>query len=43
VNGHWRYLYRTVDEQSQTVDLLLSKNRDKAAAVRFFKKAIGNM
>jgi len=24
------------------VDFLLSKNRDKAAAVRFFKKAIGS-
>jgi transposase-like protein len=42
VKGQWRYLYRAVDEQGQTVDFLLSKNRDKAAAVRFFKKAIGN-
>jgi transposase-like protein len=42
VNGQWRYLYRAVDKQGQTVDFLLSKNRDKAAAVRFFKKAIGN-
>jgi len=39
VNGQWRYLYRAVDNQGQTVDFLLSKNRDKAAAVRFFKKA----
>jgi transposase-like protein len=36
----WRYLYRAVDKQCQTVDFLLSKNRDKAAALRFFKKAI---
>jgi transposase-like protein len=42
VNGQWRYLYRAVDKQGQTVDFLLSKNRDKAAAVRVFKKAIGN-
>jgi transposase-like protein len=42
VNGQWRYLYHAVDEQGQTIDFLLSKNRDKAAAVRFFKKAIGN-
>jgi len=42
VKGQWRYLYRAVDKQVQTVDFLLSKNRDKAAAVRFFKKAIGN-
>jgi transposase-like protein len=42
VKGQWRYLYRAVDKQCQTVDFLLSKNRDKGAAVRFFKKAIGN-
>jgi transposase-like protein len=42
VKGQWRYLYRAVDKQGQTVDFLLSKNRDKAAAVSFFKKAIGN-
>jgi transposase-like protein len=42
VKGQWRYLYRAVDQQGQTIDFLLSQNRDKAAAVRFFKKAIGN-
>ena len=42
VKGQWRYLYRVVDKQGQTVDFLLSKNRDKTAAVHFFKKAIGN-
>ena len=42
VKGQWRYLYRAVDEQGQTVDFLPSKNLDKAAAVRFFKKAICN-
>ncbi len=42
MKGQWRYLYRAVDKQGQTVDFLLSKNRDKATAVRFFKKAIGN-
>src|SRR5262249_32557008 len=41
VKGQWRYLYRAVDNQGQTVDFLLSKNCDNAAAVRFFKKAIG--
>ena len=40
VKGQWRYLYRAVDKQGQTVDFLLSKNRDRAAAVRFFKKAV---
>src|SRR6185503_5024755 len=42
VNGQWRYLYCAVDKQGNTIDFLLSKNRDKAAAVRFFNKAIGN-
>src|SRR6187431_1905526 len=42
VKGQWRYLYRAVDKQGKTVDFLLSKNRDQAAAVRFFRKAIGN-
>jgi transposase-like protein len=36
------YLYRAVDKQGQTVDFLLSKPRDKVAAIRFFRKAIGN-
>ena len=30
-----------VDQQGHTVNFLLSKDRDKAAAVRFFKKTIG--
>ena len=42
VKGQWRYLYRALDKQGRAVDFMLSKNRDKAAAVRFFKKAIGN-
>jgi transposase-like protein len=42
VKGQWRYLYRAVDKQGQTIDFLLSKNRDQAAATCFFKKAIGN-
>jgi transposase-like protein len=39
VKGQWRYLYRAVDKQGQTVDFLLSKDRDKAAAVRFFQES----
>jgi transposase-like protein len=42
VKGQWRYLYRAVEKQGQTVDFLLSKNRDIAATLRFFKKAIGS-
>ena len=40
VKGKWAYLYRAVDKQGRTVDFLLSENRDKAAASRFFKKAL---
>jgi transposase-like protein len=42
VKGQWRYLHRAVDQQGQTADSLLSKNLDKAPALRFFKKAIGS-
>ena len=42
VRGRWTYLYRAVDKQGQTVDFLLSEQRDIAAAKRFFIKAIGN-
>jgi transposase-like protein len=39
VKGQWVYLYRAVDKQSRTVDFLLSKRRDVAAAKRFFSHA----
>src|SRR5262245_10135408 len=42
MKGKWSYLYRAVDKQGRTVDFLMSKNGDKAAAVRFCRKAIGN-
>src|SRR4051812_9514227 len=41
VNGRWRYLYRAVDGTGQTIDFLLSAKRDKEAAKRFFKRALG--
>src|SRR3954452_18959716 len=41
VNGQWRYLYRAVDGTGQTIDFLLSAKRDKKAAKRFFKRALG--
>jgi putative transposase len=40
VKGKWFYLYRAVDEFGNTIDFLLTKNRNKNAARRFFKKAI---
>src|SRR3712207_3639293 len=41
VGGQWRYLYRAVDGTGQTIDFLLSAKRDKAAARRFFRRALG--
>src|SRR5690242_7721055 len=32
IKGHWVYLYRAVDKQGRTVDFLLSRRRDMAAA-----------
>ena len=40
VKGIWKYLYRAVDKEGQTVDFLLAARRDKAAALRFFEKAM---
>jgi transposase-like protein len=40
LKGQWRYLYRAVDKAGNTVDFLLRARRDKAAARRYFEKAI---
>ena len=40
VKGDWKYLYRAVDKQGKTVDFLLTAKRGKAAALRFFDKAM---
>jgi transposase-like protein len=40
VKGQWVYLYRAVDKQGRTVDFLLSKRRDVAAARRFLSRAV---
>src|SRR6202030_4611719 len=41
VKGSWKYLYRAVDKAGNTIDFLFRAQRDKAAARRFFEKAIG--
>ncbi|MBN3788926.1 IS6 family transposase [Burkholderia sp. Ac-20353] len=40
VKGEWRYLYRAVDKDGNTVDFLLRAHRDKSAARRYLEKAI---
>jgi len=42
IKGQWVYLYRAVEKQGRTVDFLLSKRRDMAAAKRFFSLAVRN-
>ncbi len=39
--GNWKYLYRAVDKVGATVDFLLTAKRDRKAALRFLRKAIG--
>ena len=41
-NGKWKYLYRAVDKDGNTIDFLLTAKRNLKAAKRFFKKAIDN-
>ncbi|WP_221900815.1 IS6 family transposase [Bathymodiolus platifrons methanotrophic gill symbiont] len=40
VKGEWKYFYRAVDKEGNTIDFLLTAKRDMKAAKRFFKKAI---
>jgi len=40
VKGQWKYLYRAVDKDGQTVDFLLTPTRDRDAAAAFLRKAI---
>ncbi len=42
VAGRWRYLYRAVDQLGQVIDVLLSEQRDTAAARRFFTRALAH-
>jgi transposase-like protein len=40
VGGQWKYLYRAVDRDGNTIDFLLCAHRDLTAARRFFERAI---
>jgi len=40
INGQWKYLYRAVDKEGNTIDFLLTAKRDTKAARRFLNKAI---
>src|SRR5471030_1311258 len=40
IRGEWKYLYRAVDKEGNTVDFLLRARRNKAAAQRYFEKSI---
>jgi len=40
VKGEWKYLYRAVDSNRNTIDFMLSAKRNKKAAKRFLKKAL---
>jgi putative transposase len=42
VKGEWKYLYRDIDKYGQTIDFLLTEQRDERAAKRFLTKAIGH-
>ncbi len=40
VKGEWKYLYRAVDSEGNTLEFMLSAKHDARAAKRFFRKAM---
>jgi putative transposase len=40
VNGEMRYLWRAVDHEGEILESFVTKDRDKAAALKFMKKAL---
>jgi transposase-like protein len=42
VKGKWKYFYRAVDSNGDTIDFMLSAKRNLKAAKKFFKKALSS-
>lgn len=42
IQSKWKYLYRAVHKQGNTVDFLLTTRRDKKAVLRFLCKSIAS-
>jgi putative transposase len=40
INGEMRYLWRAVDHEGEVLECFVTKTRDKAAALKFIKKAM---
>lgn len=40
IKGEWKYLYRAIDEQENTLDFYLSRRRNTIAAKKFLQKLI---
>ncbi|MEP0983790.1 IS6 family transposase [Leptolyngbya sp. FACHB-17] len=40
IKGEWKYLYRALDSEGNTLDFMLSAKRNGKAAARFFRKVL---
>ena len=40
INGEMRYLWRAIDHEGEVLETFVTKERDKAAALKFIKKAL---
>jgi len=40
INGEMRYLWRAIDHEGEVLESFVTKERDKAAALTFIKKAL---
>ena len=40
INGEMRYLWRVVDHEGEVLESFVTTTRDKAAALKFIKKAM---